>query len=383
MLSLPDEVLERVIQHLEESSGCASLSDLAVVSSRISRAVIAYRLRRPVLCSSAAVGRYLEQRAASARDAQALTIAKGTTSRTQKVKVGRTSTFREVEDSVTEDDVVKLCQMNPNLVAVEIVQPEFSSLRRRQISFASSLVHLRSLTIIGRSSTSGFNFSTIGQIASTLPRLSHLSLGNLHSSPTSLAGIPRPSFHLSTFVLFTPAPFLSPSQLSWLLASSTESESLQTLKFHLPCSVLPYKLHSVYWSPIRVTSLYLSSRNARAIEAMPVHCPHLERFEFAADSSAPPRVDARALLANARRYGRLREIRDHTTDLSNGIDLRSLAEGLLLYRKKLRIERVTIRTGRRGEDGFREAEEVCRILEIAFVVRDEAGPERRGGFEAF
>ena len=46
------------------------------------------------------------------------------------------------------------------------------------------------------------------------------------------------------------------------------------------------------------------------------------------------------------------------------MDLRHVAEGLLIYQRKLRIRKIVIRRGRKEEDGYRELGVVCRDLEV-------------------
>lgn len=376
--TLPEEVLERLCSHVGPYASVEALSSLALVSKQLAISVRNFRSRHPLVRSSTAARGYCRRHDTSSPHAVTLTIAKGTRTRVETVKVGRMKVVREVEDSVTEEDLVQLCRKSPKVVNLRLVEPGFSSLRRRQIGFASSLSNLRSLSIIGRQGSTadspdlGFNLTTIGQILSTLPTLEHLELRNVRSSPTSLSGISPPSFHLSSLLLFT-TPFLSPRHLTWLLSSSNESESLRTIKFHLPTSVLPFQLHPIYWAPIRVTSFYISCHDPKKIESMPSHLPHLERFEFNL-LSEPSSVDGRMLLKTSNQYHRLREIRDYSE--AGGLDLRSLAEGLLLYRRRVKVEKITIRRGRKTEDGYRELWAVCGELSITLEESEGVAPDQ-------
>jgi hypothetical protein len=368
------EVLQRAIQNLDTLEQPSHLSRLALVSRRLSNSIRDYRTRHPVFQSSTQAQHYLGRRSGYDTEAESVTIRKGHRKRMEQVKVGRQKVTREVEDSVTAEELVALCQTYAGVVQLRLEEPAFTSLRRRQINFAASLSKLTILSIIGRLWSSeapddaGFNLTTVGQVLNTVPQLKHLELRNLRSSRTSLSGIPPPSFTLTSFSLFT-TPFLTSSQLSWLLSSSTQAESLRTIDFNLPSTVYPYQLHSIYWAPIRVTTLSIECENPRVIEYMPLHCPHLERIEFKLVSRRDKEtesIDARLLLKNAIQYRRLQEIRDQTSQ--GGMDLRSLAEGLLLYRKKVSIRRISIWAEKRREDGFRELEEVCKVLGIGLEV---------------
>ncbi|GAA5956879.1 hypothetical protein JCM3765_006627 [Sporobolomyces pararoseus] len=368
---LPDEVLDRVIDHLFTPEALSDLSHLSLFSTRLSTSIRSYRSRHLVFQSSTQVQQYLKIHKQPDAQAKSLIIRKGQRRRVEQVKIGRKKSMQEVEDSVTEEELVQLCRIFPSLNDVRLEEPSFSTLRRRQIGFASNLSQLQTLSIIGRSPESttdiedGFNLSAIGQILTTVPQLKHLELRNIRSSKTSLSGIPHPTFQLSSFSLFT-SSFPASSQLSWLLSSSTTAESLQTIKFQLPRNVLPYELHSIYWAPIRVTSLSISCENPEVVECIPLHCPHLERLEFNLLSRNNELVDARRLLKNSIQYRRLKEIRDLSKRDGGGMDLRSVAEGLLLYRKKVKLSRIVLSTGRREEKGLRELKAACRLLGVVF-----------------
>ena len=358
--NLPREVVDSIVAFTSHST--TDLSHLALVSTRFAHSVQSYRSLHLLLSSSTQAQHYLKGLLRKAgQQTQSLTLQRGWRKRVEKVKMGRSKVEREVEDSITEEELVKLCQLSPSITALRLDQLSFTSLRRRQVSFASSLPHLTRLSIIGRldSNDGGFNLTTVGQILGTLPQLLHLKLRNLRSSPQSLSGLSPPTFHLRFLTLYA-TPFLHSSQLSWLLDSSTFAESLRTLDFFLPLDVLPSTIHSVYWAPIRVKALYISSANAQAIESMPLHCPHLERLSF--ESST--RIDARNLLKNALQYRRVKCIRDQSIGEAGGMDLRHVAEGLLIYQRKLRIRKIVIRRGRKEEDGYRELGVVCRDLEV-------------------
>ncbi|GAA5844052.1 hypothetical protein JCM5353_000128 [Sporobolomyces roseus] len=357
---LPKEVLDSIIAFTSASP--IDLSHLALVSTQFAQSVQFYRSFHTVLSSSTQTQQYLKRSSSKAgSQVQSIILERGRRTRAEKVKVGRSKVVREVEDSITEEELVKLCHISSKLVELRLDQLSFTSLRRRQVSFAASLSHLTRLSIIGRrgSDDGGFSLTTVGQILETLPQLLHLKLRNLRSSAQSLSGLSPPTFHLRSFTLYTP-PFLSSSQLSWLLDSSTFAESLRTLDFALPLDVLPSTLHSIYWAPIRVTSIHISSDNVQAIESMPSHCPHLERLSF--DSSA--RIDVRRILKNALQYRRLNCVRDLSVDKAGGVDLRQMAEDLLRYQRKLRIRKIVIRSERKEEDGYRELKVVCQNLRI-------------------
>ncbi|GAA5895675.1 uncharacterized protein JCM6883_001584 [Sporobolomyces salmoneus] len=364
---LPEEVLKRIICYLDTPS------DLATVSKRFSTLIRNYLSRDLVFRSSTAVQQYLKKNPKSPRiEGKYLTIAKGKRTRQKITKVGGRSKVLEWEDRVTEDELVELCRIHPHLVCLRIEEPAFSSLRRRQIGLLSNVSQLTNLSIIGRryldnDDSNGFNLTTIGQILQTVPQLKHLELRNIKSSKTSLVGIPPPTFKLSSLSLFTPS-FLSFSQLSWLLSSTTEAESLRTLKFYLPPNVLPFQLHSVYWAPIRVTSLYISCENPAVIESMPLHFPHLERFTFAL-LRRPDRnrsyIEARRIFLNSKKYETLKELSDESK--RGGMEPVLCMEGLMGFKPGLR--KITLRGGRYRESGLCQLKEYCREMDIVFEER--------------
>ncbi|GAA5983927.1 hypothetical protein JCM5350_001795 [Sporobolomyces pararoseus] len=366
---LPEEVLNRVIRHLDTPETLADLSHLSLVSSQLSSSIWSYRSRHPVFQSSTQAQQYLKAYKKPQTQVETLIVCRGERRKVVQVKVGRKKVSKELEDSVTEEELVQLCRVLSNLKEIRLEEPSFATLRRRQIGFALNLSQLRNLSIIGRSSAStaenegGFNLTAIGQILDTVPQLKHLELRNIRSSKTSLSGIPQPTFQLSSFSLFT-SHFLTSSQLTWLLSSSTNAESLRTIEFYLPRNVLPYELHSIYWAPIRVTSLFISCENVRVIESIPLHCPHLEQFELNL-LSRQELVDARKLLKNSTQYRRLKEIRDSSKREGGGLNLGSMAEGLLLYRRKVGISKIVLVSGMAREDGHLELKAVCRVLGVA------------------
>ncbi|GAA5830004.1 hypothetical protein JCM3766R1_006736 [Sporobolomyces carnicolor] len=365
--NLPGDVLDRIICHIDDRANRQNLYRLVLVSTRLAKVVQQHLSRHPVYRSSTATQRGSKCTLTPALAAEALVVGRGSRTKAATVKVGRAKVAQNVEDSVTEEDLVRLCQSYPRLVTLRLEEPRFNSLRRRQVGFAANLDRLTSLSIVGRGDASlgGFSLTTVGQVLEGLSQLRHLELRHLQVSRASLAGLSPPSFQLSSFELVTD-PFLRPSQLLWLLSSSTQAESLRTLRFHLPTDVVPFELHSIYWAPIRVTSLEITCASVAPIEAMPLHCPHLRRFTFnlLAPTKTDPkrRVNGTTLLKNALEYGGLRAVEDRSEGI--GMDLQTLAEGLLLVRKKLQIARVAVWNDRKTEPGYRALLEVCRLLSL-------------------
>ncbi|GAA5926959.1 hypothetical protein JCM1841_001598 [Sporobolomyces salmonicolor] len=312
---LPLEVVRGIVQAYDALPQPTEVVSLALVSSSFRAQVRQHLLMRIVISSSSSAQtllKILNNDSDLCKLARTLTIARGPRKRLQTGGKGKKASQSWIEDSVTEVEFVQLCLKLEGVTEVHLREPAFVTLRRRQANFASSLSHLRTLSICGRpdSSQPGFNLHTVGQILLTVPQLEHLALRNLHAFPTSFHGLSLPSFSLISLALFLTSN-LSSSHLYWLLSSSMNADSLRTIASDLH-DLRPAQLHSVYWCTARVTKVALSSNVTGAIECISLHCPSLERLELRASAL----VDAEWLLRNACDYGTLKELVDES-DVTN------------------------------------------------------------------
>ncbi|GAA6040510.1 hypothetical protein JCM8097_005440 [Rhodosporidiobolus ruineniae] len=373
---LPVEAVQTVI----EAHGCisspAQLPALALVCPSFRIAVRLHLLKHVRLSSSSTVKRYLEHVGAQAEgqgQARSLTVEPATRKLAVKGK-GKKAKQEWVQDDMMADEVVKLCGRLSSLEEVHLREVAFSTFRRRQVDLFSSLTHLHTLTISGRSASQsdGFNLHTVGQLLLTTPHLTHLALRNLSCFPSALDGLSRPHLALSSFALFD-SPGVTAKQLSWLLDSSTDAESLRTIAFDLPACVLPSTLYPVRWAPIRTTSISCTSDRVDALENLPRHCPSLRRFTFRTSGQ----LDPYRLLASCDVFGTVTELRD-ASQLGCGVPLRSLAEALLLRSGSApaEIARISLRQSRAKEGGFFALRGVCRVkgVELRLVDWEDGEP---------
>ncbi|GAA6058996.1 hypothetical protein JCM10212_001706 [Sporobolomyces blumeae] len=376
-LKLPPEVLHRIAEYAQLDPDNVSLSALALVSRAFGSAVRSYRSTHLVVRSTTAVRRIQHRRAKNTGAVRSITIERGTRTRREPAKVGRRKHNSDDDAAVTADDLVKLCSLDSGIVELHLREVAFSTLRRRQVGFASSLGNLRSLSISGRvdGDEGGFHLHTVGQIVGAIPTLRHLALRHVRVAPSSLAGLAPPLLlRLTSFALHsTPVP--SPAQLSWLLDASTRAESLRSLAFDLRDGTRPSQLYPVFWSTLTVRTLSLTSDLEGSIESMPSHFPSLERYEFRSNR----RIDPHLLVKNARRFRRLRHLSDRSIAPGSGLDLWQLAEALLLHRRRVRIQVVAIERTRSGEPGFGALDEVCRFLRIDLRLVDLSSSELARG----
>ncbi|BGP49628.1 hypothetical protein JCM10450v2_005529 [Rhodotorula kratochvilovae] len=373
---LPDEVLQRIVDHVQATSTPAEIAQLAVVlPSQVSLALHT----QPVLASSISVQQYLQRLNGDkgiAGLARVLKLQRGTRMVRRAPGRGRKAKEEQVEDAVTPEQLVLLAQRLSGLVELHLLEPSFDTLRRRQVDFASNLPHLRVLSIVGRSGASdrAFSLHTVGQILQDLPNLAHLALRNLHCYPSALAGLSPPACKLSSFALFS-SPAITPEQLRWLLKPSIYADSLRSLAFDIPPHLPPSHLSSVKWAATPVTRLAVTSSRPEVVEGLPQHFPSLRRYTFC----SPAPVDPHRILASCVSCGPVDAIEDHSR--LNGATPLAWAEALLYARKEpglASLRRLSLAASRREEKGFAILEEVCDLLGVQLklhAAEEEAGEE--------
>jgi hypothetical protein len=361
---LPVEVAQAIVEHC---TGLYELKEVALVSPSF-RLAVSKHLHRDVLITSSTSARAflnkLETSPSSANEAQSLTVGKGRTTRMEKVGRGRKAVEQQVEDSVSEEDFVKLCEKLRRATAVHLEEPNFSTLRRRQVGCLSHL-SLTTLSIHGRSD-SPFNASTVGQLLLTLSKLKHLSLRNIHFFPGALDSLAVPSNGFSSFSL-TSSPGVSSKQFYWFLHSTINAESLTSLSFDIPLNFRPSRLYPVRWAPVRTTEIHCTSEQAGALENLPRHCPSLRRYTF----SSSRQLDPQRLLSACEAFDTVAELFDASA-VGNGLSPLRLA-AVLAFEDESRfrsIRRISFIKSRRKEDGMRLLRAVCRIRGIEVGYQD-------------
>jgi hypothetical protein len=361
---LPVEVAQAIVEHC---AGLDELKQLALVSPSF-RLAVSKHLHWDVLITSSTAARAflikLEANPILAIGARTLTVAKGRRTRTEKVGRGRKAVEQQVEDSVSEEDLVKLCGKLRRATAVHLEEPNFSTLRRRQVGCLFHL-SLTTLSIHGRSD-SPFNASTVGQLLLTLPKLRHLSLRNIHFFPGALDSLTVPSNGFSSFSL-TSSPSISSKQLYWFLHSTINAESLTSLSFDIPPNFRPSRLYPVRWAPVRTTEIYCTSEQAGALENLPRHCPSLRRYTF----SSSQRLDPQRLLSACEAFDTVAELFDASA-VGSGLSPLRLAAALAIEdgSKFRSLRRISFIKSRRKEDGMRLLRAVCRIRKIEVGYQD-------------
>ncbi|ORY65632.1 hypothetical protein BCR35DRAFT_334610 [Leucosporidium creatinivorum] len=306
--------------------------------------------------------------------AETLTLERGNSSKpasASKRKGGAAA--RQVEDAVTEGELVQLATALPKLQAIHLRELAFTSLRRRSLSdFTSQLSSLHTLSISGRPaaapsshpSDSLFNLHTVGQIVISLPQLRHLALRHIHASPTSLEGLsPYPTFTLTSFALYS-TPNLTPKHLHWLLRSTSFAESLRTLALDWDSS--PRILNPIRYSVLRVERLHLTTTTPGVVENFALHCPSLTRLTIKA--SVP--VDGVRLFGNLEMP--LLELTDRSEGERNGLDRRMLS--LIIAGRSLRfarkLRRLSLAPREESERRLEELKKACEEQRVDFDVLD-------------
>ncbi|GAA6016291.1 hypothetical protein JCM10207_000459 [Rhodosporidiobolus poonsookiae] len=358
---LPEEVVHAIVHALADSGSPNDLLTLTLVSPTFARQSRLHLLTHPDIRSSASA-KLVQANQAVSEQARTLTVQPGRRTRLEKKRIGRKTVEEWVEDAVTEDDLVQLCAKLRKLEAVHLIQPVFTSLRRRQINFLSHLTSLHTLSICGRPSDSGvFTLQTVGRILLTLPHLKHLTLRHLDCRSTSLDGLSFPTYNLVSFSLFS-CPDITDKQLYWLLHPVIYSESLRRLSFGILPPVKPSRLYPVRWAPVRTTSVYLETDQAQAIETLPIHLPSIRYFSFRTRA----RLDPARLFASCTTFNTTESLIDYS-DRGCGLPLRALAEAVLSQKRSRAggVRAVAIRRERRHEDEFVLLKAVCEYRGVA------------------
>jgi len=387
---LPDDVLCRILRELQAVAP-AQLASLALVLPAPLRQA---SLPQPVFSSSTAVQRYLGRTHSGgeslAASPQVLTVRRGSSTMLRAAPAkDRRAKVEPVEDAVTPGDLVRLAYELVHLVEIRLVEPAFDSLRRRQVDFASHLVHLRSLSILGRRGGPGhgFNLHTVGQILQYAPSIDDLALRELDSYRGALSSLAQPSCRLASFALFD-TPSISSDQLYWFLQATIYADSLHTLAFDIPADVPPSHFAPVKWAATPVTRLAVTSPRAQAVEGIAQHFPSLRHFAFR--SSSP--VDPHRVLASCATCGTVEVIEDRSLAAADGPSVGqggagplAWAAALVLARRRrlpglASLRRLSLGSHRRAEPGFAVLDEVCRALDVQLETYEV---EQEGGFQPF
>lgn len=363
-MELPRELAQMVV----DSTPPSSLAQLALVSPALHAQTRRALFTSPCLNSSAAAQlflRSLKQDPTLAQMAESLTLERGSSTKPSSASKRRGAReVEEVEDAVTDVELVQLATALTQLKSIHLREVGFTSLRRRSLSdFTSQLSSLHTLSIAGRPaapsshpSDSLFNLHTVGQIVVSLPQLRHLALRHIHASPNSLEGLsPYPTYTLTSFALYS-TPNLNPKHLHWLLRSTSFAESLRTLALDWNSSnSSPRIFNPIRYSVLRVERLHLTTSTPGVVENFVLHCPSLTRLTISA--SVP--VDGARLFGNLEMP--LLELADRSAGEGNGLDTRLLA--LIIAGRSLRfarkLRRLSLAPRVESQRRFEELREAC------------------------
>lgn len=286
---------------------------------------------------------------------------------------GRKAVQTEVEDSVTEEDLVKLCARLRSVKVIHLEEPAFNSLRRRQIGCLSDLP-LHTLSITGRPE-SPFNASTVAQLLLTLPHLKHVALRHVHFFPGAFESLGALPTALSTFSLFS-SDVVSAKQLYWLLRTTINNETLSSLALDIPANFRPSLLYPVRWAPVRTTKICCTSDQAGAIENLPLHCPSLQHFTFRTSRQ----LDPQRLLSACKPFDTVTDLVD-ASDEGCGLSSLDLAAALAFgFEQATSIRRISLIKSKQWEEGSPLLRAACRARGFEMCYRDFLGEGRE--FEA-
>ncbi|BGP09435.1 hypothetical protein JCM10049v2_005305 [Rhodotorula toruloides] len=357
LTDLPRDVLERILSFVQYASPPAQFARLALATPSLHTLVDQLLVRNLVFSTSGSVQAFLarvEAGSNAASDTRTLVLRKSDV----EAQSGRGTRRRrgEANESCSEEDLLRLCLACVGLEELRLEGPAFTTLKRRQLGFASNLSSLRVLSIAG--SRAGFNLHAIGQILQDLPQLEELDLKRIQASPAALKALPRPLCRLRRFALHS-SPAVSPQQLEWLLGASIQADSLRHLDFDI-AEIPPSRLGGLRWAATPVRSLHLTSSNMRAVEKLAQHFPTLSSFAFT--TSGHP--DAFILLSSCGTSATFEELVDRS-DSRCGLPPLELASALLYLRRQgqlASLRRVVLPSHRQFDQAFSVLVEVCASL---------------------
>ncbi|GAA5986127.1 hypothetical protein JCM11641_004718 [Rhodosporidiobolus odoratus] len=369
------EVITRIVQQCSTIVHPTELPALAHVSPFFRIAVSHQLLSHPHFSSSTSLSQLLDKLATqpeAAALARCLTLARGDAKKRRMIGKGNKAREEWVEDAITEDQLVTLCQKMVNLVELQLRELTFATLRRRQLGGFSHLNHLRTLSISGRPANP-FSLHTVGQLLNTLPHLQHLALRRLRCDRSALDGLPAPALSLASFALFS-SPDISSRQLAWLLHSSTNAESLSSVAFDVLPKIRPSLFHPVKWAPVRTTRLFCASEQPGVVEFLPLHCTSVRVLAFDARTA----VSASALLQSCEVFDTVREISDFS-QTGAGFVVCDLSEALFLkaMQGRVKVRKITLAKKKRGEASARALGTICRALgiDLCYETLEKSGDE--------
>ncbi|BGP25864.1 hypothetical protein JCM10295v2_004804 [Rhodotorula toruloides] len=353
LTDLPSDVLERILSFIQYTSTPAQFARLALVSPSVRTLVNRLVVRNPVFSTTGGATAFLAKAknvTLVASDVRALVLRR---------KESAPSRIRfKADESCSEEDLLRLCSVCTGINELHLEETAFTTLKRRQVGFASNLSSLRILSIAG--SGAGFNLHTVALILQDLPRLEDVALKRIQAFPAALKALPPPTCRLRRFALHE-SPSVSPKQLEWLLAAAIEVDSLRNLAFDI-ADIPPSRLGGLRWAATPVRSLRLTSSELHAVEKLAAHFPSLSTYTFA--TSGHP--DVLTLLSSCGKSASFQQLVDRSVG-DNGLQLLELASALLYLRRRGRLaslRRVVLPSHRRLDRAFRVLAEVCMRLGI-------------------
>lgn len=319
LTELPDEILERILDHASLASPPRSAVALSLVSRQCALAV---HLRNVRLRSGNAASKFEQIIAANPDAGRRVKLLVLEAERMREPPPSRRQRRGDVKPTALDaDTLVRLCAHLTQVRTLVLRELDLSALRRRRFGFAARLSHLHSLVLSSPPSDSGdgdtarqLNLYTLGMILQDLPQLEHLGLRGVRGSPTALRGLTPPVCRLVSCGIFSTSG-VAGAHLQWILSATTGSDSLRTVAFDLDDSTRPAQLSAVKWALLPVRHVYVTSRNTRAIAALPQHFPSIRTYAF----HTPSRFDAFPELLGSLPAGRRIEIIDASSPPHEGV----------------------------------------------------------------
>lgn len=313
LTDLPDEILERILDYATLESPPRSAVALSLVSRRFALAV---HLRNVRLRSGNAASNFEQLIAANPDAGRRVKRLVLEAEPKREPPPSRRQRRGDVKPSALDvDTLVRLCAHLTQVGTLVLRELDLSALRRRQFGFAARLSHLHSLVLSSPPSDAGdsdparrLSLYTLGMILQDLPQLEHLGLRGVRGSPTALRGLTPPLCRLVSCAIFSTSG-VTGAHLQWMLSATTASDSLRTVAFNLDESTRPAQLSAVKWALLPVRHVYVTSRNTRAIAALPQHFPSIRTYAF----RTPADFDAFPELLRSLPAGRRVDIIDTST----------------------------------------------------------------------